>query len=60
MKTIAEYIDKAIHFEQVAAAENDSKLKAVLLAQTEAFRKLAAYRAERLGLPYPPRPRQLN
>jgi len=42
MRTVAEYIDKAIHFEQMAAGEKDAKLKAELLAQAEVYRKLAA------------------
>jgi hypothetical protein len=45
MKMVAEYLEKALSFEQMAAAESDPKLKADLEAQ--AYRKLAADRALR-------------
>lgn len=57
MKMIAEYLDKAIHFEQMAAQEENIRFKAELKAQAQAYRKLAKERAEREGLPLPP---QLN
>ena len=44
---IAEYLEKAIHFEQMAARETDPQLKAALLAQATNYRKLAAERALR-------------
>lgn len=44
MKMVAEYLEKAIHFEQMAAMEADMKAKAVLTAQAVAYRKLAAER----------------
>ena len=44
MKMVAEYLEKALDFEQLAA-ENDPKLKADLTKQAEAYRKLAAKRA---------------
>ena len=47
MKMVAEYLEKALHFEQLAAAENDPELKASLIKQAEAYRKLAADRALR-------------
>jgi hypothetical protein len=47
MKMVAEYLEKALHFEQMAATEKDQKLKANLLAQAQAYRKLAADRALR-------------
>ena len=45
MKMVAEYLEKALHFEQMAEFEKDPKLKASLLAQGKAYRKLAADRA---------------
>ena len=45
MKMVAEYLEKAIHFEQMAAMEKSSQAKAALLAQAAAYRKLAAERA---------------
>jgi hypothetical protein len=47
MKMVAEYLEKAIHFEQLAARETDPKLKADLLSQAQSYRKLAADRAVR-------------
>ena len=47
MKMVAEYLEKALNFEQLAAAEKDPKLKAELLEQAKAYRKLAAERALR-------------
>ena len=44
MKMVAEYLEKALHFEQLAAAEGDPELKASLIKQAEAYRKLAAKR----------------
>jgi hypothetical protein len=44
---VAEYLEKALSFEQLAAAENDPKLKADLMAQAQAYRQLAADRALR-------------
>ena len=45
MRMVAEYLEKALHFEQMAAAESDPELKASLIKQAEAYRKMAAKRA---------------
>ena len=50
MRMVAEYLEKAVIFETLAAQETDAKLKAELLAQAKAYRKLAAERAVRDGL----------
>jgi len=42
---VAEYLEKALNFEQLAATEKDPKLKNDMLAQAVAYRKLAAERA---------------
>jgi hypothetical protein len=55
MKMVAEYLEKALNFEQMAASEADPKLKADMLAQAAAYRKLAAERA--LRDPLSPMPR---
>ena len=56
MKMVAEYLEKALDFERLAIAENDPVVKASLLKQAEAYRKLAADRALREKLmPLPPR-----
>lgn len=54
MKMVAEYLEKAIGFEQMAAQAKDPKLKADLLSQAKAYRKLAAERALRDPLVPPP------
>ena len=45
MKLIAEYLENAIQFEQMAEREADPKLKASFLEQAAAYHKLAAKRA---------------
>ena len=45
MKMIAEYLEKALQFEQMADREENPDLKANLLEQAKAYRKLAADRA---------------
>jgi hypothetical protein len=45
MKMLAEYLEKAIAFERMAADEKDAKLKADLEKQAAAYRKLAVQRA---------------
>jgi hypothetical protein len=54
MKMIAEYLDSALRFERLAAAEPNLKLKADFEKQAMAYRKIAAERAGKLGLPPPP------
>jgi hypothetical protein len=46
MKMLAEYLEKAIAFERMAADEKDAKLKADLEKQAAAYRKLAVQRAK--------------
>jgi hypothetical protein len=53
MKMLAEYLDTAINFEQMAAQENDPKLKAELERQAASYRKLAEKRAKEYGLKMP-------
>jgi hypothetical protein len=50
VKMLAEYLDTAIKFEQMAAAENDPKLKADFEKQAASYRKLAEKRAKEYGL----------
>jgi hypothetical protein len=54
MKMIAEYVEHAIRFEQMAKEEQNPQLKADLEKQAEAYLKLAQERANKLGLPLPP------
>jgi hypothetical protein len=51
---LAEYVDHAMQFEHVAAAEANPGLKAKALNQAAHCRKLAARRAVLLGLADPP------
>ncbi|MBR0695932.1 hypothetical protein [Bradyrhizobium lablabi] len=55
MKLLTEYIEHALRFERLAAEERDPSVKAQFLEQAKEYRKLAAERAERYGLP-PPSP----
>jgi hypothetical protein len=57
MKMIAEYLDHAMQFEHMAAAEANPGLKASFLKQAADYRKLAAKRAVLLGLSDPSSPR---
>lgn len=54
MEMIAHYLEKAIDFEKMAVKEMDPELKANLLEQAAAYRKLADERARRLKLSLPP------
>ena len=58
MKLVTEYLEQAVQFERLAASEKDPKLKAELEKQADAYHKLAAKRAEQLGVPIPKRPTQ--
>jgi hypothetical protein len=53
---LTQYIDHALTFERMADAENDQGLKADFERQALAYRRLAALRARRLGLPLPSKP----
>ncbi len=53
MKMLAEYLDTAIKFEQMATHENDPQLKADFERQAAAYRKLAEKRAKEYGLKMP-------
>ena len=53
MKLVAEYIADAVKFERMAAQEKNPNLKAALLRQGVAYRKLAADRAQAMGIPLP-------
>jgi hypothetical protein len=56
MKMLAEYLEKALTFERLAADEKDAKLKASLEKQAASYRKLAAERAKKYKLPTPSQP----
>jgi hypothetical protein len=51
---IAQYLDRALQFEQLAAIEENPNLKADLEKQAAAYRKLAADRSEKLATPKQP------
>ena len=52
MKMIAEYLEHAVHFEQMAAETAGEDLRETLLAQARAYHKMAAERAKRLNVSY--------
>jgi hypothetical protein len=53
---IAEYLEHAIRFEQLAEAETNPTYKEQLLRQAKAYRKLADDRAKKLNVPPPKEP----
>ena len=54
MKMVAEYLEKALDFERLAAQEENTELKASFLAQARAYRQLADERATLTDAPIPP------
>ena len=56
MKMLTEYIENALTFERLASEESNPETKAFFEKQANAYRKLAAERAERYGLPMPSDP----
>jgi hypothetical protein len=60
MKVVAEYLANAAQFERLATAEKDPKLKTQLLAQAQAYWKLADQRADQLNQARPTRPPKLD
>jgi hypothetical protein len=56
VKLLNEYLDHALTFERMAAQESNPELKAQFEQQAEAYRKLAAGRAAKYGLPAPSSP----
>jgi hypothetical protein len=59
MTLLAEYLERAVNLERLAASERDSNFKTQLLNQAAAYRKLAAKRAKQYGLP-PPSPPEIS
>jgi hypothetical protein len=58
MKLITEYIEHALAFERMAADESNPEVKAQFENQASAYRKLAAERAAKYGLPAPSLPQE--
>jgi len=56
MQLVSEYLERAVHFEQMAEKETDPKFKAVLEKHAQDYYKLAEKRAKELGVPVPKRP----
>jgi hypothetical protein len=53
MKTIAEYLAEAAKFDRMANDEKSLDVKVAMQKQAAAYRKLAAERAEKLGIAPP-------
>lgn len=60
MKLLTEYIEHALQFERLCREESDPQLKASFRDQAQAYRRLAAERAAKYGLPSPSDPGQEN
>jgi len=56
VKMIAEYLERALEFENIAAEATDAILKEALIDQALAYRRLATERAQKLRVPIPPKP----
>jgi len=56
MKIVADHLDAAMKFEQMAVAEKDPKLKAEFERQAAAYRKLAEERNQRIRAQNNPTP----
>jgi hypothetical protein len=56
MKLLTESLEHALAFERLAAQENNPEVKTQFESQAAAYRKLAAERAARYGLPAPMSP----
>jgi hypothetical protein len=56
MKILIEYLEHALQFERLAKEERDLILRAQFQRQATTFRRLAAERAEKYGLPLPSPP----
>jgi hypothetical protein len=53
MKLLTEYLEHAANFERLASEEANPQLRASFQEQAKAYRKLAADRAAKYGLPAP-------
>jgi len=56
MKLLNEYLDHALTFERLASQENNPEFRAQFEKQAAAYRKFAAERAAKFGLPAPSPP----
>jgi hypothetical protein len=56
MKLATEYLEQALHFERLAAAETNPAARKQMQEQATAYHKLAAKRAKEMNVP-PPRGR---
>ena len=58
MKLLNEYLDHALTFERLAEQEQKPEIRTQFAEQAKAYRKLAAERAAKYGLPPPSLPAQ--
>jgi hypothetical protein len=56
MKLLTEYLEHALAFERLAGEERNPEVRTQFEKQAAAYRKLAAERAARYGLPAPSQP----
>jgi hypothetical protein len=56
MKHLGEFLDNAVKFERMAEEATDPVLKGAMEEQARAYRRMAAKRAEQLGMPAPSSP----
>jgi hypothetical protein len=53
MTSVTEYLEQALHFDRVAAKEQNAALKVEYQRQADALRRLAVVEAKRLGIELP-------
>jgi hypothetical protein len=53
---MGEYLAEAVKFSRMAEEEKNPDVKAAMIKQAAAYRKLAADRAKKLGVPLPEMP----
>lgn len=56
MQLVTDYLERAVHFEQMAAKETDPNFKELLEKNAKEYYRLAEKRAKELGQPPPKRP----
>jgi hypothetical protein len=57
MKLLTEYLERAVQLEALAADVSDPVFRGQLLGQANAYRKMAAKKADEYGLPPPSPPK---
>jgi len=60
MKLVTDYLERAVHFQRMAARESDPNFNALLQKNADEYFRLAEKKARELGQPPPERPKFLD